>query len=120
MQTLCLNPLRALPLQADYGLMVFADMRYQRHDKRDKLPTWITSHLKDAHLNLSTDMLLHVARQFMRSMGQPYPKLDVGKSLLTEAQVRSYARKATCAHPCTPLIAGSTQVWSALRRVRAL
>lgn len=75
-------------LQADYGLMVFADMRYQRHDKRDKLPSWITSHLKDAHLNLSTDMLLHVARQFMRSMGQPYPKMDVGKSLLTEAQVR--------------------------------
>ena len=73
--------------QADYGMMVFADMRYQRHDKRDKLPSWITSHLKDAHLNLSTDMLLHVARQFMRSMGQPYNKMDVGKSLLTEAQV---------------------------------
>jgi hypothetical protein len=23
--------------------MVFADKRYQRHDKRDKLPRWITS-----------------------------------------------------------------------------
>ena len=75
--------------QADYGMMIFADMRYQRHHKRDKLPAWITSHLKDAHLNLSTDMLLHVARQFMRSMGQPYNRLDVGKSLLTEAQVNS-------------------------------
>lgn len=69
--------------------MVFADMRYQRHDKRDKLPTWITSHLKDAHLNLSTDMLLHVAREFMRSMGQPFEKMDVGRSLLTEEQVHS-------------------------------
>jgi hypothetical protein len=36
------------------GMMVFADKRYQRHDKRDKLPNWITRHLKDAHLNLST------------------------------------------------------------------
>lgn len=33
---------------------MFADKRYQRHDKRDKLPGWITSHLREAHLNLST------------------------------------------------------------------
>jgi hypothetical protein len=49
---------------------VFADRRYQRHDKRDKLPGWITTHLREAHLNLSTDMLIHVARDFMRSMAQ--------------------------------------------------
>ncbi|CAD7699872.1 unnamed protein product, partial [Ostreobium quekettii] len=47
---------RVLRSKADYGLMVFADKRYQRHDKRDKLPKWITSHLRDSHLNLSTDM----------------------------------------------------------------
>ena len=65
---------------------VFADSRYQRHDKRNKLPAWITSHLKDSHLNLSTDMLMHVARDFMRHMAQPYDRLAVGKSLLTQAQ----------------------------------
>lgn len=49
---------RVIRSKADYGMMVFADRRYQRHDKRDKLPAWITSHLKDAHMNLSTDMLV--------------------------------------------------------------
>ncbi len=49
---------RVIRSKADYGMMVFADRRYQRHDKRDKLPNWITSHLKDAHMNLSTDMLV--------------------------------------------------------------
>lgn len=34
-------------------------------------------------------MLLHVAREFMRSMAQPYDKMAVGKSLLTQAQVNS-------------------------------
>ena len=63
--------------------MVFADKRYQRADKRDKIPRWITSHLKDSHLNLSTDMLVAIARDFMRSMAQPYDKMAVGKSLLT-------------------------------------
>lgn len=68
---------------------MFADKRYQRHDKRDKLPGWITSQLKDAHLNLSTDMLLTVAREFMRQMGQPYDAMAVGKTLLTESGVNA-------------------------------
>ncbi|KAI3435701.1 hypothetical protein D9Q98_001759 [Chlorella vulgaris] len=55
---------RVIRSKADYGLMVLADKRYQRHDKRDKLPAWITQHLKDSHLNLSTDMLLCIARDF--------------------------------------------------------
>jgi hypothetical protein len=37
--------------------------RYSRHDKRSKLPGWILSHLRDANLNLSTDMALHIARE---------------------------------------------------------
>lgn len=37
--------------------------RYSRHDKRSKLPGWILSHLRDAHLNLSTDMAIHIARE---------------------------------------------------------
>jgi DNA excision repair protein ERCC-2 len=52
-------------------MMVFADKRYNRADKRNKLPGWITSCLKDAHLNLSTDMVLHITREFMRQMAQP-------------------------------------------------
>lgn len=52
--------LRVLLLAAMIGMMIFADKRYQRHDKRDKLPSWITRHLKEAHLNLSTDMLVRL------------------------------------------------------------
>lgn len=37
--------------------------RYSRHDKRSKLPGWILSHLRDANLNLSTDMAVHIARE---------------------------------------------------------
>ncbi|KAI3435700.1 hypothetical protein D9Q98_001758 [Chlorella vulgaris] len=80
---------RVIRSKADYGLMVLADKRYQRHDKRDKLPAWITQHLKDSHLNLSTDMLLCIARDFMRSMAQPYDRAAVGRSLLSEAAVNA-------------------------------
>jgi DNA excision repair protein ERCC-2 len=83
---------RVIRSKADYGLMVFADKRYQRADKRDKLPAWITSHLRDSHLNLSTDMLVAIAREFMRTMAQPVEKgLEAG-SLLTEAAVNALER----------------------------
>lgn len=74
---------RVIRSKADYGMMVFADKRYQRHDKRDKLPKWITSHLSNAHLDLSTDMLVHIARDFMRNMAQPLAPAAIGKALLS-------------------------------------
>jgi len=80
---------RVIRSKADYGLMVFADSRYQRSDKRDKLPGWIGSRLRDAHLNLSTDMLLHVVRGFMRAMAQPFDAGTVGAALLSEAQANA-------------------------------
>eukprot|EP00232_Nephroselmis_pyriformis_P011466 CAMPEP_0182884768 /NCGR_PEP_ID=MMETSP0034_2-20130328/19199_1 /TAXON_ID=156128 /ORGANISM="Nephroselmis pyriformis, Strain CCMP717" /LENGTH=743 /DNA_ID=CAMNT_0025017989 /DNA_START=145 /DNA_END=2373 /DNA_ORIENTATION=+ len=78
---------RVIRSKADYGMMIFADKRYNRHDKRDKLPGWITSNLKDAHQNLSTDMMLHISREFMRSMAQPYHAGEAGASLLSQKDV---------------------------------
>lgn len=80
---------RVIRSKADYGMMIFADKRYSRHDKRSKLPGWILSHLRDAHLNLSTDMALHIAREFLRKMAQPYDKAgSIGrKTLLSQADL---------------------------------
>ncbi|KAJ4843251.1 hypothetical protein Tsubulata_035368 [Turnera subulata] len=77
---------RVIRSKADYGMMIFADKRYSRHDKRSKLPGWILSRLSDAHLNLSTDMALHIAREFLRKMAQPYDKSGAGgkKTLLSQ------------------------------------
>nr|GMD15577.1 DNA repair helicase XPD [Ipomoea batatas]GME09007.1 DNA repair helicase XPD [Ipomoea batatas] len=74
---------RVIRSKADYGMMIFADKRYSRHDKRSKLPGWILSHLRDAHLNLSTDMAIHIAKEFLRKMAQPYDKSGaLGKKTL--------------------------------------
>lgn len=86
------NSIVILILKYDVGMMIFADKRYQRHDKRSKLPGWITAHLRDSHLNLSTDMLLHVARNFMRSMAQPTDASELGKSLLSECDINALAQ----------------------------
>ncbi|KAI3840738.1 hypothetical protein MKX03_026633 [Papaver bracteatum] len=81
---------RVIRSKADYGMMIFADKRYSRHDKRSKLPGWILSHLREAHLNLSTDMALHIAREFLRKMAQPYDKTGVEgkKTLLSEEDLK--------------------------------
>ncbi|KAJ1643956.1 TFIIH/NER complex ATP-dependent 5'-3' DNA helicase subunit [Dispira simplex] len=62
---------RVLRGKNDYGLMVFADKRYARKDKREKLPRWIVQFMNDATLNLSTDMAITIARKFLRTLAQP-------------------------------------------------
>ncbi|GFZ19678.1 RAD3-like DNA-binding helicase protein [Actinidia rufa] len=88
---------RVIRSKADYGMMIFADKRYSRHDKRSKLPGWILSHLRDAHLNLSTDMAVHIAREFLRKMAQPYDKKGGSgrKTLLSEEDLEKMGKNVS-------------------------
>ncbi|XP_030073294.1 general transcription and DNA repair factor IIH helicase subunit XPD isoform X2 [Microcaecilia unicolor] len=81
---------RAIRGKTDYGLMVFADKRFARADKRGKLPRWIQEHLTDANLNLTVDEAVQVAKYFLRQMAQPFRKEEqLGLSLLTLEQLQS-------------------------------
>lgn len=76
---------RVIRGKSDYGVMIFADRRYNRADKRNKLPQWITQYLVQSHLNLSTDVAVGLVRSFLREMAQPTSKEDeIGVSLLTK------------------------------------
>ncbi|KAA3678550.1 DNA excision repair protein ERCC-2 [Paragonimus westermani] len=79
---------RAIRGKSDYGIMVLADKRYARADKRSKLPSWIQSQLQDAFVNLSTEEAVQASRRFLRLMGQPFNKEDqLGLALLTREHV---------------------------------
>eukprot|EP00731_Ephydatia_muelleri_P027476 Em0019g349a len=81
---------RALRGKTDYGIMIFADKRFGRHDKRSKLPKWIQEHLKESLCNLSTEEAVQYCKRFLREMAQPSSLEDqVGLSVLTEEQVLS-------------------------------
>jgi DNA excision repair protein ERCC-2 len=67
--------------------MIFADSRYNRHDKRSKLPKWILQFLNEGNLNLSTDMAIQHVRQFLRLMGQPIDQVALQSVLLTLDEV---------------------------------
>lgn len=78
---------RVIRSKTDYGLMIFADSRYNRHDKRSKLPKWILQFLGDQYLNLSTDMAIQHAKHFLRLMGQPIDQELLQSVLLTIDEV---------------------------------
>eukprot|EP00794_Sanderia_malayensis_P020345 gene20345-22348_t len=81
---------RAIRGKTDYGIMVFADKRFSKTDKKGKLPKWIQEHLKDANCNLSTDEAVQVAKRYLRQMAQPFSQEDqLGLSLLTLEQLES-------------------------------
>eukprot|EP00914_Ancora_sagittata_P024103 GHVO01047946.1.p1 GENE.GHVO01047946.1~~GHVO01047946.1.p1 ORF type:complete len:239 (+),score=48.73 GHVO01047946.1:64-717(+) len=63
---------RVIRSKADYGLMIFADARYNRLDKRQKLPEWILKMMDGGHTALTADVAISVARRFFMEMSQPY------------------------------------------------
>lgn len=92
---------RVIRSKTDYGLMIFADSRYNRYDKRSKLPKWILQFLHDGYLNLSTDMAIQHVKQFLRIMGQPIDQVSLQSVLLTLGEVEKMnpppAQQATSA-----------------------
>uniref|UniRef100_A0A3B3RXQ1 General transcription and DNA repair factor IIH helicase subunit XPD n=1 Tax=Paramormyrops kingsleyae TaxID=1676925 RepID=A0A3B3RXQ1_9TELE len=81
---------RAIRGKTDYGLMIFADKRYARADKRGKLPRWIQEHISDGSLNLTIDETIQLSKHFLRQMAQPFRREDqLGLSLLTLDQLQS-------------------------------
>ena len=78
---------RVIRSKTDYGIMIFADQRYNRQDKRSKLPEWITQFLTDAQLNLSADMAITMAKQYLRQMAQPVDKDALRASLYTQGTI---------------------------------
>lgn len=73
---------RVLRSKYDYGLMIFADKRYARSDKQDKLPQWIRSHIEPGTDNISIDQALTIAQNFYKEMGQDF---KMPKELLYDA-----------------------------------
>ncbi|KAJ5833902.1 hypothetical protein N7474_002213 [Penicillium riverlandense] len=65
---------RVLRGKDDYGVMVLADRRFER--KRAQLPKWINQAMLDSETNLSTDMAVANAKNFLRTMAQPFKAKD--------------------------------------------
>ncbi|KAI7867866.1 hypothetical protein BDF14DRAFT_1799987 [Spinellus fusiger] len=84
---------RVLRGKTDYGLMVFADKRFARADKRAKLPKWINQYVTDASTNLSTDMSLVIAKKFLRTMAQPFESNQASVSLWTLKDIELKQKK---------------------------
>ena len=79
---------RVIRSKTDYGLMIFADSRYARADKRTKLPKWIQQFMSDSCLNLSTDMAVGQVKSFLRLMGQPVDQEALQSVLLSVEEVQ--------------------------------
>jgi len=81
---------RALRGKTDYGIMILADKRFGRNDKRGKLPKWIQEHLKDSMCNLSTEEACQISKKWLKIMAQPFTREDqLGVSLLSIEQLET-------------------------------
>ncbi|CAM9937713.1 unnamed protein product [Ascophyllum nodosum] len=86
---------RVIRSKTDYGLVVLADSRYNRHDKRSKLPGWVLQFLSEGHLNMSSDTAVAMARMFLKDMAQPMNPLRLKGTMLDMRKVADRNRDKT-------------------------
>jgi DNA excision repair protein ERCC-2 len=75
---------RVIRSKTDYGLVILADSRYNKQDKRSKFPSWITQFMGESSLNLSTDLAVHQMKSFLRDMGQTIDQTSLHTILKNE------------------------------------
>lgn len=103
---------RVIRSKTDYGLMILADSRYNRADKRNKLPKWILQFLHEGYLNLSTDTAILHVRQFLRVMGQPIEQEALQTVLLPLEEIERLAGAPASTENPTMLTERNTAVSS--------
>ena len=71
---------RVIRSKLDYGIMILADYRYAKADKRGKLPEWIQKFLVPSLCNLTVDMATASAQEFLLQMSQPFAEVLGGEN----------------------------------------
>ncbi|KAI0982715.1 hypothetical protein GJ496_004194 [Pomphorhynchus laevis] len=81
---------RVLRAKSDYGLMVLADARFCRADKRHKLPKWIQEYIQESLVNVSSDELILVAKKWFKEIGQELSNdKQLGVSILDSRHLKN-------------------------------
>lgn len=83
---------RVIRNKNDYGVVVLADKRYVRADKRNKLPPWILSLLPDQHIDVDSTAALSIVRSYIRAMAQPVDEGETESALLSEEQITKLSK----------------------------
>jgi DNA excision repair protein ERCC-2 len=88
---------RVIRSKQDYGIMVFADNRFNNYNVRSKLPQWVTQCIEDHCRNLSTEMATTLASGFLKDMAQPQSSDGKGVSYFEEDDIERNRARAQAA-----------------------
>ncbi len=78
---------RVIRSKEDYGIVILADFRYNKQDKRSKLPQWVQQFMRDSSLNMSTDVAMDSIKAFLKLMGQPIDRKALDDIVMSQEQV---------------------------------
>lgn len=102
---------RVIRSKRDYGVMIFADQRYARQDKRSKIPDWIKAFIEPGNVVMSTDVAVHAARNFLLHMSQPYQEVSgLTASVWTPDDLKELMKQEAAAQAKTAVCGFSRQV----------
>lgn len=82
---------RVLRGKEDYGIMVLADKRFVR--KIDHLPKWMAQYVAESDKNMSIDIAISTAKQFLRTMAQPLEEKDQENAVWNYEQLLEHQQR---------------------------
>lgn len=94
---------RVIRSKTDYGIVLLADGRYGRADKRTRFPPWIQQFLRDSGVNVSTETALDLIKNFLRQLGQPIDQEALRSILLNGQQVARLQQQDYTIQPPKPV-----------------
>ncbi|KYN98640.1 DNA repair helicase RAD3, putative [Plasmodium reichenowi] len=81
---------RIIRNKKDYGIMIFSDIRYAKHDKKNKLPPWIIKCMDISNINLTVTTAVDISKQFLLNMSQEYR--ETGQTKISQLMLKNQAK----------------------------
>ncbi|SOV14514.1 DNA repair helicase RAD3, putative [Plasmodium sp. gorilla clade G2] len=81
---------RIIRNKKDYGIMIFSDIRYAKHDKKNKLPPWIIKCMDISNINLTVTTAVDISKQFLLNMSQEYK--ETGQTKISPFILKNQAK----------------------------
>nr|AAL55708.1 RAD3-like DNA helicase [Plasmodium falciparum] len=81
---------RIIRNKKDYGIMIFSDIRYAKHDKKNKLPPWIIKCMDISNINLTVTTAVDISKQFLLNMSQEYR--ETGQTIISPLMLKNQVK----------------------------
>lgn len=83
---------RVIRSKTDYGIVILADSRFNKADKRSRFPPWIKQFVRESSQNLTTEVAVEQIKVFLKELGQPIDQQALRSILMDDQEIIQFGQ----------------------------